>query len=71
MSTVRVQVHAGEPTDISLCPRCSHVSLCAFPLTGLSESGVTPLGSVTVCAECGSATEAVREFLDEAEGSTP
>ena len=65
MRTVVVQVHAGEPTDISLCPCCSHVSLCVVPLTGLSESGVVPLGSVTVCAECGSAVEAVQEFLDE------
>ena len=65
MRTVVVQVHAGEPTDISLCPSCSHVSLCDVPLTGLTESGVMPLGSVTVCAECGSAEQAVREFLDE------
>ena len=64
MGTVVVHIHAGEPTDISLCPSCSHASLCVIPLTGLSESGVMPLGSVTVCAECGSAAEAVREFLD-------
>ncbi|MGI5223040.1 hypothetical protein [Nocardia sp. CA-290969] len=63
MRTAVAHVHAGEPTDISPCPRCSHVSLCVFPLTGLTELGVAPVGVVTVCVECGSAAEAVREFL--------
>ena len=69
MRTVVAHVHAGEPTDISLCPHCSHASLCVVPLTGLTESGVVPLGSVTVCVECGSAAEAVQEFLDGAGGN--
>jgi hypothetical protein len=65
MKTVVVQVHAGEPADISLCPRCSHVALCVFPVTGLAESGVVPMGSVPVCAECGSVEQAVRDFMGQ------
>lgn len=61
-NTVAVHISAGEPTDITLCPRCLHNCLATVPLTGVLESGVMPMGSVTFCGECDSAREVVAEY---------
>jgi hypothetical protein len=62
-NTVRVEISVGEPVDVVLCPRCLHACLCTLPITGLTETGVIPLGNITACAECDSFYDVVREFL--------
>lgn len=61
--TVQVIVQVGKPIAVDLCPRCLHSCLCTVPLTGLADSGVVSMGTVTACAECDSPRDVVRDYL--------
>lgn len=61
-ATMLVHVQVGDPVDISLCLRCCHACLCTWPLTGLADTGVVSLGTVTACAECDSPRDVVERF---------
>lgn len=54
VSYVKVHVELSEPdTAGEWCDECALPSVVRFPITGITENGVIPLGSVACCTECG------------------
>jgi hypothetical protein len=54
MRTVLCYIQVGEPDtdDAETCPDCLFDSVLKFPLTSLSENGVSPFGHYVACVRC-------------------
>lgn len=62
VATVPVQIQAGEPSLVDLCASCGG-SRYEFPIAGLLRSGVTQVGSLTLCPGCDTPDHVVREHV--------